>query len=78
MISWLWNLPRNILRSIQRHVDHRRRSFDLDVLWPACKEGSEGSIEHAKAAFAVHAFNDRAWTDYFSKEELKAFIDALE
>jgi hypothetical protein len=77
MIAWLWNLPNSILNAIQRHVDRRRRDFDLKALWPSCKKQAN-NIDHAKAAFAIHVFNDSAWTDYFSQDELKAFIDALE
>jgi hypothetical protein len=53
----------------------RQRSIDLQVLWPACKANAK-DIDHAKAAFAVHAFNDRAWV-CLSEEEIKRRIDAL-
>ncbi len=40
--------------------DARRREIDLEILWPICKEQAR-DLDHAKAAFAVHAFNDPAW-----------------
>lgn len=38
----------------------RMRSIDLKILWPACVAHAP-SLDHAKAAFAVHAFSDPAW-----------------
>jgi hypothetical protein len=38
----------------------RQRQIDLEILWPACREQAP-DLDHAKAAFAVHAFHDRAW-----------------
>jgi hypothetical protein len=38
----------------------RQRSIDLQILWPACKDGAR-DLDHAKAAFAVHALHDEAW-----------------
>lgn len=53
----------------------RRRKLDLEILWPVCKEEAS-SLDYAKAAFAVHAYNDPAWRD-FNEDELIAFIDRL-
>jgi len=53
----------------------RQRAIDLQVLWPACKADAK-DIDHAKAAFAVHAFNDPAWV-CLGEEEIKRRIDAL-
>jgi hypothetical protein len=39
---------------------NRQRSIDLDILWPTCKEQAL-DLDHARAAFAVHAFHDPAW-----------------
>jgi hypothetical protein len=38
--------------------------MDLLLLWPACKEQAR-DLDHAKAAFAVHAFNDPAWVRFY-------------
>jgi len=61
----------------------RRRDLDIQILWPICKQqanerGDErgGDIDHAKAAFALHAFNDQAWL-VLGEEEIKRRIDAL-
>ncbi len=50
-----------MIKSIINWWHSRQRSIDLQILWPACKEKS-GDIDQAKAVFAVHAFNDAAWT----------------
>lgn len=55
----------------------RQRSIDLQILWPSCCELAP-TLDHAKAAFAVHAFNDNAWTDDYDHDALKAYIDAME
>jgi len=38
---------------------HQRR-IDLAILWPSCRAEAP-NLDVAKAAFAVHAFHDRAW-----------------
>jgi hypothetical protein len=38
----------------------RLRRLDLQILWPSCKKQAS-DLDNAKAAFAVHAFHDRAW-----------------
>lgn len=53
----------------------RRRKIDLEILWPACK-GQAPDLDHAKAAFAVHAFQDPAWM-ILGEEEIKSQIDGL-
>ncbi len=54
----------------------RLRSIDLQILWPCCKEGAS-SLDHAKASFAVHAFNDRAWM-FLGADEVTRRIDGLQ
>lgn len=64
MIRWLldrWNA--------------RRRAIDLQILWPICKEKA-ADLDHAKAAFAVHAFNDGAWLT-LGHDQVVAEIDKL-
>jgi hypothetical protein len=38
----------------------RQRAFDLKFLWPSCVELAP-DLDHAKAAFAAHAYHDPAW-----------------
>lgn len=38
----------------------RQRAIDLQILWPSCRDLAP-DLDHAKAAFAVHAYHDRAW-----------------
>jgi hypothetical protein len=51
----------------------RMRRIDLEILWPTCKREAP-DMDHAKAAFAVHAFNDRAWLVLGDR----AIIEAIE
>ena len=59
----------------QLNFNHRRRQIDLQILWPACK-GNAPDLDHARAAFALHAFNDPAWTS-LGHDEIVRCIDAL-
>lgn len=61
LVDRLWNAP--------------RRAVDLNILWPQCVELAH-DIHHAKAAFAVHAFNDEAWLA-LGHDEIKRRIDEL-
>ena len=55
---------------------HRRqRKIDLEILWPACKAQAP-DMDHAKAVFAFHAFNDLAWTE-LGHDEIYRRIDQL-
>lgn len=64
-----------VWRLIRSWWHARQRQIDLDILWPICVRGAN-DLDHAKAAFAVHAFNDPAWREL--GEELFNFIDRLE
>jgi hypothetical protein len=64
-----------IVAIIMRWWHARMRRFDLAILWPSCKEEAR-DLDHAKAAFAVHAFNDPAWLS-LGQDELMARIDEL-
>jgi hypothetical protein len=64
-----------IIIIIVRWWHARMRRFDLEILWPSCKEYSP-DLDHAKAAFAVHAFNDPAWLA-LGQDELMTAIDEL-
>jgi hypothetical protein len=52
---------------------HRR--IDLAILWPAMKEQAQ-DLDHARAGFAMHAFNDRAWL-CLGEAEIIRRIDTL-
>ena len=64
----LWVLIRDMWR-------HRQRRYDLQILWPICKKEAR-DMDHAKAAFAYHAFNDPAWL-CLGEEQLIAAIERL-
>ena len=48
----------------------RQRAIDLEMLWPSCKKYAD-NLGTAKAAFAVHAFNDKAWLCLGEKEIIR-------
>jgi hypothetical protein len=59
----------------------RMRNIDLVILWPTCKRMAmeyhpTDAMDYARAAFAVHAFNDPAWLA-LGQDELMAAIDEL-
>jgi hypothetical protein len=54
----------------------RLRRIDIEILWPTCVREA-GDLDHAKAAFAVHAFHDRAWL-WLGEDEIIRRIEALE
>ena len=47
---------------ITRWWHARQRRIDLDILWPQCLANAR-DLDHAKAAFAMHAMNDPAWLE---------------
>lgn len=38
--------------------------MDVAILWPICKQKAR-SMDHARAAFMLHAANDTAWTNEY-------------
>jgi hypothetical protein len=54
----------------------RLRRIDLEILWPSCRDQA-WSIDHARAAFAVHAFRDPAWL-FLGHDEIANTIDRLQ
>lgn len=48
----------------------RQRAIDLRILWPICVQNAP-DIDHAKAAFAIHAFMDPAWLALGEDEIIK-------
>lgn len=55
------------MRWLRNWYNERRRNIDLQILWPACKEQAP-DLDHARAAFAMHAFHDDAWRCLGEKE----------
>jgi hypothetical protein len=53
-----------------------QRRYDLMILWPACRDAAP-DLDHARAAFAMHAYHDRAWL-CLGDEEIARRIDRLE
>jgi hypothetical protein len=54
----------------------RQRAIDIDILWPACCRNAQ-DLDHAKAAFAKHAFHDEAWL-CLGENEILTQINRLE
>jgi len=54
-----------------------QRSTDLTTLWPVCKQHAR-DIDHARAAFFMHAVNDTAWTRDYSEDEIIARVSELQ
>lgn len=54
----------------------RQRAVDLEILWPSCKELAP-DLDRARACFAVHAFNDPCWYEYYGHDKLVEVISAL-
>jgi hypothetical protein len=42
-------------------LDSRRRTIDIQLLWPAICKASERDLDQARAAFYTHAMIDPAW-----------------
>lgn len=53
----------------------RQRKIDLQILWPSCVAVAR-DLDHAKAAFAVHALGDPAWV-FLGHNEAYRIIDEL-
>jgi len=66
----------SIFRALRNWWWSQQRAIDLRVLWPLCCENAS-SPDHAKAAFATHAFNDPAWVQFYGHDGLVAYIDGL-
>lgn len=60
-----------MIRFFQRWWWARQRAIDLEILWPQCKAMAP-DMDHARAAFAVHAFNDPAWVRHYQGGLFKA------
>jgi hypothetical protein len=54
----------------------RQRQIDIEILWPVCCSQAP-NLDHARAAFAFHAFHDEAWL-CLGESKMITMIDALE
>jgi hypothetical protein len=63
------------MRWLLRIWHRRQRSIDMQILWPSCRDLAP-DLDHAKAAFAVHAYRDRAWLE-LGEDEIARVIDGL-
>lgn len=52
------------------------RRIDLLFLWPSCRDNAD-DLDHARAAFALHAFHDHAW-QWLGVDEIIRRIDRLQ
>jgi hypothetical protein len=52
----------------------RCRKLDMQILWPSCVRLAP-DLDRAKAAFAVHALNDKAWL-VLGEDQVISFIHA--
>jgi hypothetical protein len=64
----VWRAIRSLWRAHQRRID-------MQILWPTLKKEAR-DLDHAKAGFAVHAFNDPAWLE-LGEDAIIDFIDKL-
>ena len=64
-----------LFRAIRSLWRAHQRKIDMEILWPLCYKGAN-DLDHAKAAFAVHCFNDPAWRE-LGEVKLYSFIDNL-
>lgn len=69
--------PTLIQRFLDWLIDRPRRRLDMTILWPSLLEQTEDDLDASKAAFFYHITRDPAWTNRFSRAELKAFVDVL-
>jgi hypothetical protein len=67
----------NLWRKLREFWWARQRATDLMILWPQCKKLAD-NMHHARAAFAVHAFNDPAWVEFYGETRLKQVIGELQ
>jgi hypothetical protein len=63
------------MRWFSRWLNRRRRSIDMQILWPICVENA-GDLDTAKAAFRLHTSMDHAWAD-LRDVEIDVFVDSL-
>lgn len=65
-----------VFRWLMGKWNARCRELDLKLLWPSCCELAP-TLDHAKAAFAAHAYHDPAWL-CLGPDEIYRIIDGLQ
>jgi hypothetical protein len=63
------------MRRLMNWWRSRQRATDLQILWPSCRDLAQ-DLDHARAVFAFHAFNDPAWLS-LGEDEIVRIIGAL-
>lgn len=58
------------------NINERCRRMDLEMLWPECCRLAP-DLDHAKAAFAVHALHDDAWL-VLGEDAVQRYIDTMQ
>ena len=71
-----------MFRKIKSLWYERCRGIDLDILWPTlCEEARihapDNALAVAKAALALHCYNDPAWL-FLGRDTIYTIIDKLE
>jgi len=66
----------NLFERLTNWWHARQRAIDMEILWPeCCRQASD--LDSAKAAFAMHAFNDPAW-QHLGDKGIFMIIDSLQ
>ncbi len=65
-----------MIRWLRQRWYARCRALDLKLLWPSCRTNAR-DVDHARAAFAMHAFSDPAWQS-LGEAGIADIIDGLE
>jgi len=66
----------NLFQRLQNWWHARQRAIDMEILWPACC-AQAFDLDSAKMAFAMHAYNDPAWT-HLGDKGIFMIIDSLQ
>lgn len=48
----------------------KQRQIDMEILWPAFRKHAP-DLDHARAGFAMHAFDDPAWMSLGDQELIR-------
>lgn len=57
--------------------DASRRKLDMKILWPTIQEQAPNE-DIARSAMLFHITNDRAWTRWYSRNQLLDIVNNLE
>ncbi len=65
-----------LLKLLRNWYWEQQRHYDLGFLWLECKAQAP-NLDHARAAFAIHAFHDACWFEYYGEQQLIDIIGKL-